>query len=222
MTLQEKIKHIRDITMSPYNKINIALEKMDEDVEKTIKLLIEEKQTDPTDMANRVTNAGIVYSYVHNHKVGAMIVLSCQTDFVARNDLFINLAKDICMHICSSPIAPVVIDKSEVSPLEITRISKEVTDANKNKPAHILDKIIVGKYDIYVSDYCLLNQKFVKDDKFTINQLIQSAASTLGEKITIKQFIKMKNDIGYVRLNSDDTANMNKGIRPEYTVTSLN
>jgi len=222
MTQPEKIKHIRDITMSPYNKINVALETSGGDVEKAIDFLIKEKQTDTTDMANRVANAGIVYSYIHNHKVGAMIVLACQTDFVAKNETFVNLAKDICMHICSTPITPTSISKDEIKPEEINHIKQDVFSTNKNKPGNIIDKIIEGKIGKYISDYCLMNQKFVKDDKITIGQLVQSAASTLGEKIAIKQFIKMKNDIGYVRLNSDGSVDMNKGIRPEYTVTSLN
>lgn len=192
MTNTEKVKHIRDITMSPINKISAALTTTDGDVDKAIALLISQKQADATDMANRVANASIVYGYVHNNKVGAMIVLACQTDFVAKNDLFLTLAKDICMHIVSAPIQPQYIDE--------TSIPKDVHDAFvseckylcKDKPSQVMDKIVNGKLQKFYSENCLTNQKFIKDDTKTIKQLIAEASATLGEKIEVKKFIKVK------------------------------
>ena len=208
MTNQQKAAHIRGITMSPWSSIADALFKSEGDIDKAIKILTELKQADATDMANRVANSGIVHSYVHNHKVGAMIVLSCQTDFVAKNELFINLANDICMHICSTPIVPdyisdISIPKNKLDALKVLYAQEVV-----GKSVAIIDKIVMGKLNRYYGEYCLLSQKFVKNDKLTIAQLIQSVSGTVGEKIEIKQFIKMKNDIGFVRLDVNGEPSM--------------
>lgn len=114
MTNTEKVKQIREQTFSPINRINAALTKTNGDVAEAIKILIAEKQVDANDMANRVAASAIVYSYVHNHRVGAMIVLACQTDFSAKNDVFLNLAKDICMHIVSTPVAPIYTNEQAI------------------------------------------------------------------------------------------------------------
>ena len=217
MTNQQKAAHIRGITMSPWSAIADALLQSEGDIDKAIKILTELKQADANDMANRVANAGIVYSYVHNNRVGAMIVLSCQTDFVTKNELFINLAKDICMHICSTPITPTIISKDELSGTEKSILISNFKKEAGNKPVNIIDKIVDGKLGKWYGDCCLLNQKFVKNDKITINQLIQDASGTLGEKIELKQFIKMKNDVGYVKTKEDYDREKDDQIRAEYT-----
>lgn len=195
MTTQEKVKHIRDITMSPFNKINAALTATFGDIDKAIEILLEQKQTSAEDMENRISNAGIVYSYVHNNKVGAMIVLACQTDFVAKNDEFINLAKDICMHICSNPIAPEYIDGNKVPVAEQDAWKLAWKSEIKNKPEPIIEKIVTGKLNKALDDLCLLRQKFIKNDNLTIKELIQTVSGTVGEKIELKRFVKMKNDL---------------------------
>lgn len=192
MNTVEKVKKIRDITMSPFKNINEALAKSNGDVDGAIKILLESKVADANDMANRNANNSIVYSYVHNNKIGAMIVLSCQTDFVARNELFIQLAKDICMHIVSSPIQASFIDETDIGE---ARWHGKVADffltlQNDKKPQEIKDKIIKGKMDKWASEVCLLNQKFVKDDTKTVKELIQTVSGTVGEKIELRKFIR--------------------------------
>ena len=193
MTTQEKVKKIRDITMSPFNKINDALEKSNGDVDKAIELLVIEKQADNADIANRIANCGVVHSYVHNNKIGAMLVLVCQTDFVAKNEVFLSLAKDICMHIVSSPIQAEYPDENSI-PLSVKEHwQNEYAKGLENKSINIATKIVEGKLTKKFGELCLLNQKFIKDDKVTIKQLIQSVSSTLGEKIEIKKFTRMSN-----------------------------
>jgi elongation factor Ts len=159
-------------------------------VDGAIELLIKRKAADGTDMANRKADNNIVYSYVHNHKVGAMIVLACQTDFVAKNNLFLQLAKDVCMHIASSPVQAEYVDETympgTVKSIFISNCKAELT----NKPEHIVEKIVSGKLDKYLDSVCLIRQKFVKDDKLTIQQLINTISSSVGEKIEIKKFIR--------------------------------
>lgn len=198
MTNIEKIKKIRDITMSPFNDINKALSETNGDVEKSIELLVQKKQADANDMQNRIANNSIVYSYVHNNKIGAMIVMSCQTDFVAKTDLFLNLAKDVCMHIVSSPNKPEYVSEQSIPEGAFTPLSMLEIDWLKdilNKPEPIRKKIIAGKRSKYIQETCLLNQKFVKDDTKTIKQLVDDVASTVGEKIEIKKFIRFSAEV---------------------------
>ncbi len=191
MTNVEKVKQIREQTFSPINKINAALTKTNGDVDAAIKILIEEKQVDANDMANRVASASVVHSYVHNNRVGAMVVLACQTDFSAKNDLFLNLAKDVCMHIVSTPVAPIYVDESEISEDTKTSFRSGVAATIQGKPAQIVEKIVDGKMKKWYGESCLLNQPFIKDDTKTIKQLIQELSATIGEKIEVKRFVKV-------------------------------
>lgn len=191
MTNTEKVKQIREQTFSPINKINAALAKTNGDVQEAIKVLIAEKQVDANDMANRVAEASIVYSYVHNNRVGAMIVLACQTDFSAKNEIFLNLAKNICMHIVSAPVAPIYISENNIPPHDFLTVREKFFSGIENKPDAIKEKIVSGKLNKWYSEVCLTNQKFVKDDTKTIDQLIKEVSSTIGEKIEIKRFVKI-------------------------------
>jgi elongation factor Ts len=193
MTNQEKVLYIRKITMSPWSKIAEALNTSKFDVDAAVKVLLDKKQTSAEDMANRTTNAGIVYSYVHSNKVGVMVNLACQTDFVAKNELFINLAKDICMHIVAAPLVSYV-SESNLNPQDLAEAKAEFARGMEKKPQSIIDKIVAGKWQKKLEEMCLLNQKFVKDDTLTIQQLIANVSATVGEKIEVKKFIKMKVD----------------------------
>lgn len=198
MTNLEKVKNVRDITMSSFCDINRALKASNGDVEQAIAALVKQKQADNNDMANRIANNGIVYSYVHNNKIGAMIVLSCQTDFAAKNELFINLAKNICMHIVSTPVEPRWIDEKSI-PADVIADRKRMYAVYANgKPSQIAEKIIEGKLQKDYERECLLNQMFVKYDEISIRQMIQSVATTIGEKIEVKKFVKMSNTLGFI------------------------
>ena len=191
MTNIEKVKQIREQTLSPINKINAALAKANGDVDAAIKILVADKQVDANDLANRVASASVVHSYVHNNKVGAMVVLSCQTDFSAKNELFSDLAKNICMHIVSTPTVPIYVDETSVPDDTKEAFKNEFASSCKGKPEQIIEKIVAGKMQKWYSESCLLNQPFIKDDTKTIKQLIQDLSSTIGEKIEVKRFVKV-------------------------------
>jgi len=192
MTNVEKVKHIRGLTFSPINKINEALARANGDVAAAIEILISEKQADANEMANRAANTKIVYSYVHNYRVGAMIILACQTDFVAKNEAFLALAKNICMHIVSAPIAPEYIEEASVDKERIEQMRNiYLSQIPSNKPETVKQKIIDGKMAKFYNEVCLLNQPFVREDTVTIGQLIKDVSSTLGEKIEITYFTKV-------------------------------
>jgi len=190
MTNIEKVKYIREITLSPMNKINKALEQTNGDVDKAIEFLVAQKETSAEDMANRRADNSVVYSYVHNNKIGAMVVLASQTDFVAKNELFIQLAKDICMHIISAPQVN-YISENQLNPQDVAQAKAEFAIGMEKKPKAIIDKIVEGKWQKRLEEMCLLNQKFVKDDTITIKDLINKVSGTVGEKIELKHFIRL-------------------------------
>ena len=191
MTTPEKVKQIRDITMSSFGKINEALTATNGDVEKAIELLVKQKQADAGDMARRSADNNIVYSYVHNHRIGAMLVMGSQTDFVARNQIFLDLAKDICMHIVSCPTPPKSVDEMGFTKETLDEWKLQCAMGTEGKPAGVVDKIVMGKLNKKLDEVCLLRQKFIKDDSITIKDLIGKASATLGEKIEVKQFVRM-------------------------------
>jgi|APCry1669193128_1035447.scaffolds.fasta_scaffold22432_4 elongation factor Ts len=191
MTNIEQVKKVREITLAPINKINKALAETNGDVDKAIEILVKQREASVEDMANRKADSSFVYSYVHNNKVGAMIVLASQTDFVAKNELFTQLAKDICMHIVSSPIQAQYVDEQSVNEARRGIVMEELFKQSENKPQAIRDKIVKGKMDKWYSEICLLNQKFVKDDTITIKELITKVSGIVGEKIEIKQFVRL-------------------------------
>lgn len=192
MSNAEKVQAIRTRTMAPFGKINEALKNAEGDVERAVGLLIQAKQADATDMANRVANASIVYSYVHQNRIGAMIVLAAQTDFVTKGALFQELAKDICMHIVSNPAEPKYLNEASIAPSVIELWRAAYVAGCANKPAAIMEKIVTGKLQKDFETMCLLNQKFVKNPDLTITQLIANVSAVVGEKIELKQFVKMK------------------------------
>lgn len=191
MTNTEKVKMIREKTFSPINRINAALTKSNGDVDEAIKILIAEKQADANDMANRVAGASIVHSYVHNNRVGAMIVLACQTDFSAKNEMFLKLAKDVCMHIVSTPVAPIWVDEMTIDQSTKKKFKEGFASECSSKPPQIVEKIVEGKMKKWYAEVCLCNQKFVKDDTKTIGELIKEVSGTIGEKVEVKQFVKI-------------------------------
>ena len=187
----EQCKVVRRLTLASMNKVAFAVLTTKGDVDAAVALLVKQNVADVNEMANRSTNANVVYSYVHNNKVGAMIVIACQTDFVAKHLLFQVLAKDICMHIVSTPIAPKYVDKADIPANLYLAVELDYRLACKDKPPQIVDKIVAGKMQKWLAEHCLIHQPFIKDDKMTVKQLIESVSAKMGEKIEVKRFVKM-------------------------------
>ena len=189
-TYIEQCKEVRKLTMAPMKDISKALAETNGDVSAAVQWLIKNRLASAEDMANRKADNNVVHSYVHNHKVGAMIVLACQTDFVAKNDLFLQLAKDICMHICSAPRTAEYLDESEIDGFNLNAVRHDFEKVIVGKPPQIVEKIVKGKMDKWITEVCLLNQPFVRDENTTIKQLIANVSGTVGEKIQIRQFVR--------------------------------
>lgn len=139
--------------------------------------------------ADREANEGTIGYYVHNNsKVASMVRLNCETDFVARTDQFLQLARDLAMHITAA--RPLYVERSQV-PQEVVEKEKEIfkeQTATSGKPAHVVEKILEGKLDKWYSEICLLEQSFIKNPDVTIQSMLTEAVAALGENIKVGGF----------------------------------
>lgn len=189
MVTLDQIKELRELTGVSVMQCKKALEEADGDMEKA-KVLLRKKGSDmAAKKSERGLGAGIVESYIHNTKqVGTIIVLSCETDFVAKNEEFVQLARDIAMHITAT--APKFTQRNDVTE-EDTKAAEEVFRKEvEDKPVEMQDKIIQGKINSFLKEKILLEQDYIKDPSLTIKDLIESATQKFGENIVISNFIR--------------------------------
>tara|TARA_B100000989_G_scaffold94867_1_gene68944 strand:+ start:505 stop:1101 length:597 start_codon:yes stop_codon:yes gene_type:complete len=141
--------------------------------------------------SSRAANEGIIFSYIHHgNKLGVLVELCCETDFVAKTDGFNDLAASIAMQVAASN--PIAIDESGIAQ-EILDKEKEIfmeQAKSSGKPDNVIQKIVDGKLNKFIEDNCLINQSFVKNPDMTISQLVQEAVAKLGENITISRFVR--------------------------------
>lgn len=187
----EEIKALRDSTGVSVMQCKKALEEAGGDVEKAIVLLRKKSADIASKKAERTLRAGVVGSYVHsNGNVGAMVLLLCETDFVAKNEEFKKLAYDIAMHVTATN--PEFLRKDEVTEEDKEKVkaafSKEIEESGK--PEAVKAKMMEGKLDAYFKEKILLEQNFIKDPSVTINGLIESAIQKFGEKTEIGKFVR--------------------------------
>lgn len=139
--------------------------------------------------SSRIASEGLVGSYIHaNGKIGVLLEVNCETDFVALNDGFQGLVRDLAMHIAAS--APDYVSRDEI-PSDVADKERTVQLARtieEGKPEHIAEKIVEGRMNKWFQDICLLEQKYVKDDEKTVEQIIQDSIATIGENIKIRRF----------------------------------
>lgn len=186
------IQKLRRLTGAGIMDVKKALTESDNDETKALEILRKQGQKIAAQkQAEREATEGLVAAYIHNNgKIGSLIVLSCETDFVAKNKEFQNLAHDLAMQTVA--MNPQYISPQEI-PAEVIEQEKEIYHAalkNEGKPDEIIEKIIAGKLNKFYEEVCLLNQTFIKDDTQTISDLITAATAKLGEKIEITQMAR--------------------------------
>lgn len=190
----KKITQLRSQTGAGMVECKKALEEAGGDFQKAVEVLRKKGEAKAAKKsAEREAKEGVVYSYIHaTNKIGAMLELNCETDFVARNEEFKELAHDLAMHIVA--LNPLYIKPEDV-PQEVLRKEKEVyaeqlrTEA---KPEEIIEKIVEGKLNKYYEEVCLLKQPFIKNEDITIEELIKEKIAKLGEKIEINRFCRFE------------------------------
>lgn len=170
-----------------------ALIECDGDMQKAMDYLREKSLAASAKKAARIAAEGIVDSYIHmGGKIGVIVEVNCETDFVAKTDAFKALVHDVAMHIAAAK--PTYVSKEEVDQTEIEK-EKEILRAQamnepKPKPAQIIEKMVEGRIEKYYKEVCLMEQPFVKDPDQTIAQMINEAVAKIGEKITIRRFVR--------------------------------
>jgi elongation factor Ts len=191
--IAKMVKELRDKTGAGMIDCKKALEHTQGDMEKAIVYLREQGILQAAKKSSRVTKDGLIYSYIHpGSKLGVLLEINCETDFVARTDDFKNLAKDMAMQIAATN--PLVVKREELNP-EVLEQEKSIyrnQALNEGKPEKILDKIVEGKLEKYFQEVCLLEQSFIKDQNRTVQDHLKEAIAKLGENITVKRFMRFR------------------------------
>ena len=191
------IKELRERTGAGINECKKALTETDGNIDKAIDFLREKGLATAAKKAGRIASEGVVEAYIHaGGKIGVLLEVNCETDFVARNDVFKSLVKDIAMHIAAA--SPRYLNKEEVPAGDIEK-EREVLRAqalNEGKPEKIVDKMVEGRIGKFYSENCLLEQTFVKNPDQTIQGLINEKIAVLGEKISVRRFVRWERGEG--------------------------
>ncbi len=187
----DAVKELREKTGAGVGDCRKALIEAGGNIEKAIDYLREKGIASAAKKSSRTAKEGRIYSYIHtNGKVGAMVEINCETDFVARTDEFENLLKDIAMQIAA--MSPLYVKREDI-PQEVLDKEREIYKAqlkDSGKPENIVDKIVEGKIEKYYKDVCLLEQAYIKDDSKTVDTIIKEKIAKLGENIIVKRFAR--------------------------------
>jgi elongation factor Ts len=187
------VKELREKTGAGMMDCKKALSETEGDFEKAIDFLRQKGLATAAKRAGRIAAEGQIGSYIHaGGKIGVMVEVNCETDFVAKTDDFRNFAKDIAMHIAASN--PLYVQRENV-PAEVLEREREIYRAQARearKPEKILDKIVEGKMEKYFGEVCLVEQPFIKDPDLAIQDLINGLIGKLGEKIEIRRFARFQ------------------------------
>ena len=189
----QQVKELRERTNAPMMDCRNALQEAKGDMEQAVILLRKKGVATAARKASRTTSEGAVASYIHaGGKIGVLLEINCESDFVARTDAFKELLHDISMHIAASD--PKYIRREDVTAEDFER-EKEIyraQAASTGKPANVVDKIVEGKMSKFYEEVCLLDQPFIKDQTISVGQLIASKVGTLGENISVRRFARFK------------------------------
>jgi len=187
----ELVKELRQRTGIGMMECKEALKESKGDIEKAIVLLRKKGYARAQDKMSRETAEGVIGSYIHlEGKIGVLLEVNCESDFVARNDEFKELVKNIAMHIAASN--PKYVSSEDISP-EIMEQEKDIIKEqfkDSKKPPEIVEKIIQGKLGKFYEEVCLLDQPYIKDDKVSVKQLVASYIAKFGENIRISRFAR--------------------------------
>jgi elongation factor Ts len=189
----EQIKKLRELTGAGVLDTKRTLEEFNGDFDKALAVLKEKGLKAAEKKAERVAKQGLVETYVHaGGKIGVLVEVNCETDFVAATNEFKQLAHDLALQIAATK--PLYVSVNDVPADALDAQKKVFTDAAlaEKKPANIIEKIVQGKTDAYLKEIVLLRQPFIRDDALTIQDLIQSVIAKLGENIVVRRFVRFE------------------------------
>ena len=210
-----EVKRLRDSTGAGMMDCKKALVETSGDFDKAVDILRKQGIAKAAKRADRSANEGLIYSYVHNPegkqpeghhfgRIGVLLEINCETDFVAKTEKFQNFCKDIAVHIIG--MAPIAVSADNI-PTATVEHEKEIYRAqmeNEGKPSHIIDKIIDGKLEKYFQESCLLQQAFIKDPDQTVHDLLDGIKAETGEKVVIRRFTRFQLGEGAESTSSEE------------------
>jgi elongation factor Ts len=189
----QQVKELREKTGAGMMDCKRALTETDGNFDKAINYLREKGIAKAASKAGRSTKEGLIASYIHpGDKLGVLVEINCETDFVARTAEFRTLAKDISMQIAATNPLAVSRDGIDSKVIEQEMAIYRQQALNEGKPEKILDKIVAGKLDKYYAEVCLMEQPFVKDNEKTVTDLINDSIAKIGENISVKRFARFR------------------------------
>ena len=185
------IKELRERTQAGIADCKKALEACDGNMDKAADYLREKGLSATAKKAGRIASEGVVESYIHgNGRIGVLVEVNCETDFVARNEVFKSFVRDIAMHVAASNPLYVAQEDVPADALEKEAAVLRAQALNEGKPEKIVDKIVAGRISKYYEENCLLEQSYVKDPERKVKDLLADKVATLGENIKIRRFVR--------------------------------
>jgi elongation factor Ts len=189
----QMVKELREATGAGVLDCKQALEANDGDIEKAVSYLREKGAAAAAKRASREAKEGLIGSYIHaGSKVGALVEVNCETDFVAQTDEFQELAHDLAMQVVAARPAYLTIDDIPEAVLEEEKAVYRAQMEDSGKPAHILDRIVEGKLQKLYEETCLMEQPYIKDTAITVKELVQQRNALLGENIVVRRFVRFE------------------------------
>ena len=186
-----EIKRLKDLTGVGLTDAKAALQAANGDFDKALEAMRKKGLTKADKRGEREARAGVVGTYNHDSRIGVLVEINCETDFVARNEIFTTLVKDVAMHIAAS--APQYLSADEIPATEQARAKAEFTDkaTADGKPANMIAKIVDGQLKKHFAERCLLDQPFVKNPDITVGDYVKDHNARLGENIVVRRFARI-------------------------------
>lgn len=187
----EDVKRLKDLTGVGLTDAKKALDENDGDFDKALSAMRKKGMTKAEKRGEREARQGVVGSYLHDNRIGVLVEVNCETDFVARNEIFTGLVKDVAMHVAAS--SPQYVSEDEIPADERERVAAEFKEKAlaEGKKAEMVDKIVEGQIKKYFAERCLLDQPFIKNPDQTVGDYVKEHNARLGENIVVRRFSRI-------------------------------
>ena len=208
------VKELREKTGAGFVDCKKALEETSCDIEKAVDYLRQKGLSAAAKKSGRIASEGVVGSYIHGGgKIGVLIEVNCETDFVAKNEDFLNFVKDVAMHIAAGN--PACVERRELpqESLDRERAVVKAQALESGKPEKVVEKIVEGRMEKFYAESCLLEQPFVKNPDISINDYLSQTVAKLGEKISIRRFTRYQMGEGLEKKSADFAAEVAAAIK---------
>jgi elongation factor Ts len=186
-----QVKRLKDLTGVGLTDAKAALDEANGDFDKALDAMRKKGMTKAEKRGEREARQGVIGTYNHDSRIGVLVEVNCETDFVARNEIFTDLVKDVAMHVAAS--APLYVSSDEIPADERERVTAEFKEkaVTEGKPADMIEKIVEGQVKKYFAEKCLLDQPFIKNPDQTVGDYVKEHNARLGENIVVRRFARL-------------------------------